>query len=161
MKRIFAIQILIGCFLVAQCKPSNLYVEEGYKYVNGVNHYYKVPGQGEPFILLHGGPGMFHDELYPYLGNWPESNKVIFFDQRGNGKSVMDKIDSTNFTVELMVEDLEALRIEFGIDKLNIIGHSWGGLLALYYAATYPEHVKRLLLTDAAPVNTELLIQSR
>ena len=160
MKRIIAIQIPIGCALFAQCNPSNLHIEEGYKFVNGVNHYYKIVGQGEPFIILHGGPGMFHDELYPYFQELAKSNKVIFYDQRGNGKSVMDKIDSSNFTVELMVEDLEALRIEFEIDKLNIIGHSWGGLLAMYYAVTYPDNVKRLILVDAAPVNTDLLIKS-
>jgi proline iminopeptidase len=160
MKRIIAIQLLIGCILFELGNPRNLYIEEGYKFVNGVNHYYKIVGQGEPFIILHGGPGMFHDELYPYFQELAKSNKVIFYDQRGNGKSVMDKIDSSNFTVELMVEDLEALRIEFEIDKLNIIGHSWGGLLAMYYAVTYPDNVKRLILVDAATVNTDLLIKS-
>ncbi len=58
-----------------------------------------------------------------------------------------------------MVKDLEELRKEFGIDKLNIIGHSWGGLLAMYYTVEYPENVKRLILVDAAPVNTELVIK--
>jgi len=101
---------------------------------------------------------MYHDELYPFFLDFAKTNKVIFYDQRGNGKSFLEKIDSTTFNVELMVEDLEELRQEFAIEKLNIIGHSWGGLLAMYYGVKYPENIKRLLLVDAATVNTELLI---
>ena len=110
--------------------------------------------------MLHGGPGMYHDELFPFFLDFAKSNKVIFYDQRGNGKSTLEKIDSTTFTVELMIADLEELRKEFGINKLNIIGHSWGGLLAMYYAAKYPDNVNRLILVDAAPVNTDLLKKS-
>jgi proline iminopeptidase len=136
-----------------------LNTDEGYKKVNGVFHFYKIVGKGEPFIVLHGGPGMYHDELYPFFLDFAKSHKVIFYDQRGNGKSLMENIDSTTFTVELMVEDLQELRKQFGLDKLNIIGHSWGGLLALYYAVEYPANVNRLILVDAAPVNTDLLIK--
>jgi len=149
---------LASLFLSART-PDTLVVEEGYKKVNGVDHFYKAVGSGEPFIVLHGGPGMYHDELYPFFLDFAKSHRVIFYDQRGNGKSTLARIDSTTFTVELMVEDLEELRKEFGIEKLNIIGHSWGGLLAMYYAVQYPGHVRRLILVDAAPVNTELLIK--
>ena len=87
---------------------------------------------------------MYHDELYPYFQELAKSNQVIFYDQRGNGKSLMDKIDSTNFTVELMVEDLEALRLEFRLEKLKynraLVG---GGLLAMYYTSKYPQNVSR------------------
>lgn len=141
------------------CGPDTLQVEEGFKEVNGVNHFYKMVGEGEPFILLHGGPGMYHDELYPFFLDFAQSHKLIFYDQRGNGRSPLDKIDSTTFTVEWMVKDLEELRKAFGIERLNIIGHSWGGLLAMYYAVEYPDNVDRLILVDAAPVNTKLLIK--
>ncbi len=158
MKNIMIISLLVGLFFCG-CNIENTVIEEGYKNVNGVNHFYKIVGEGEPFILLHGGPGMYHDELFPFFLDFAKSRKVIFYDQRGNGQSTLEKIDSTTFTVELMVEDLEELRKEFGIDKLNIIGHSWGGLLSMYYAVKYPDNVKRLILVDAAPVNTELLIK--
>ena len=140
--------------------PPNLFHEVGYKNVNGVAHFYRVVGQGEPFIFLHGGPGMWHDELVPFFLDFAQTHQAIFYDQRGNGNSLMGKIDETTFTTELLVEDLEALRQEFGTEKLNIIGHSWGGLLGMVYASTYPQNVKRLILVDAAPVNTNLLIQS-
>ncbi len=150
---------ILGVFMV-QCNSDRLMTEDGFKEVNGVKHYYKIVGEGEPYIILHGGPGMYHDELYPFFLDFANAHKVIFYDQRGNGKSILEKIDSTTFNVDLMVEDLEGLRKEFGVDKLNIIGHSWGGLLAMYYGVKYPENLKRLILVDAAPVNTELLIAS-
>ena len=140
--------------------PQELFHEEGYKTVNGIPHFYRIIGQGEPFLFLHGGPGMWHDELVPFFLNFAKSYQAIFYDQRGNGNSLMEEIDETTFTTELLVEDLEALRQEFGLEQLNIIGHSWGGLLGMYYTSKYPQHVKRLILIDAAPVNTNLLIQA-
>ncbi|HKJ39408.1 MAG TPA: alpha/beta fold hydrolase [Anaerolineales bacterium] len=140
--------------------PKDLYHEEGYKQVNGIPHYYRMVGTGEPFVFLHGGPGMWHDELVPSFLEFAQNHKCIYYDQRGNGKSLMKSIDKTNFTTELLVDDLDALRKEFGIEKMNIIGHSWGGLLGMYYAGKYPQNVKRLILVDPAPVNTELLIKS-
>lgn len=160
MKFRLLIFILLGFFICGCNIGKKADYAEGYKNVNGVNHFYKIVGQGETFILLHGGPGSFHDELYLFFLNFAENHKVIFYDQRGNGKSVLNKIDSTTFNEELMVEDLEALRKEFGLEKLNIIGHSWGGLLAMYYAVKYPNNLKRLILADAAPVNPELLMKS-
>lgn len=158
--KVKAQHLLVIILLLTSCNSGELFYEEGYKNVNGVNHFYKIVGEGEPFILLHGGPGMYHDELYPFFLDFAKARRLIFYDQRGNGKSIMEVIDSTNFTVEIMVEDLEELRKGFQIENLNIIGHSWGGLLAMYYATKYPNKVKRLILVDAAPVNTDLLIKS-
>jgi len=142
-----------------QIQPD-LFQEAGYKTVNGVAHYYRIMGEGEPFIFLHGGPGMWHDELVPFFLDFAHSYQSIFYDQRGNGKSLLETIDETTFTTELLIEDLEALCQALGLSQLNIIGHSWGGLLGMYYTSKYPQHVKRLILVDAAPVNTELLIKS-
>jgi proline iminopeptidase len=152
--------VLLTILVICGCNLKKVDIVEGYKKVNGVNHFYKIVGKGEAFVLLHGGPGSFHDELYPFFLDFAKSHKVIFYDQRGNGKSTLSIIDSTTFNEELMVEDLEELRKKFGIEKLNIIGHSWGGLLAMYYAVKYPNNLNRLILVDAAPVNTELLIKS-
>lgn len=142
-----------------QIQPE-LFQKAGYKAVNGVAHFYRIMGEGEPFIFLHGGPGMWHDELVPFFLDFAQSYQSIFYDQRGNGKSLLETIDETTFTTDLLIEDLEALRQALGLPQLNIIGHSWGGLLGMYYTSKYPQHVKRLILVDAAPVNTELLIKS-
>lgn len=123
------LMLLITIASLSACAGTGdqLFLEDGYKSVNGVDHYYKILGQGEPFILLHGGPGMYHDELYPYFIDFAKKNQVIFYDQRGNGKSALDGVNATNFTTDILVDDLEGLRQAFGIEKLNIIGHSWGG----------------------------------
>lgn len=151
--------VLAFIISAAPCFSGDLYQEEGYKHVNGVDHFYRIVGKGEPFVLLHGGPGMYHDELYPFFMEFAQSHQVIFYDQRGNGRSLMESVSTSNFNVELLVDDLDKLRQEFGIQKLNIIGHSWGGLLAMYYAVEHPENVKRLIIVSSAPVNTDLLIQ--
>lgn len=149
-------------FIVASmlsCTPAALKLEEGYLTVNGVDHYYRSVGEGEAFVVLHGGPGMYHDELYPFFLDFARSHRVIFYDQRGNGRSHLAAPDSSNFNVELLVDDLDKLRSLWGIEKINLIGHSWGGLLAMYYAVEHPESMKRLITISSAPVNTELLIQ--
>ena len=133
---------------------------EGFVTVNGVSHFYRMIGHGEPFVVLHGGPGMWHDELFPFFDDLATDHRVVFYDQRGNGKSLMGEITADNFTTDWLVSDLEGLRTVWGFDRINIIGHSWGGLLAMYYAAQYPGRVQRLVLVDAAPANTELLVQS-
>jgi len=133
---------------------------EGHATVNGVAHFYRTIGQGEPVIVLHGGPGMWHEELLPFFDDLAHDHQVIFYDQRGNGKSLMPEITTENFTVEWLVSDLDELRKAWGFDRINIIGHSWGGLLGMYYASRHPHRVERLVIVDAAPVNTDLLMQS-
>jgi proline iminopeptidase len=103
---------------------------------------------------------MWHDELFPFFNDLATDHQVVFYDQRGNGKSLMGEITADNFTMDWLVSDLEELRTAWGFDRINIIGHSWGGLVAMCYAAQYPGRVQRLVLVDAAPVNTELMVQS-
>lgn len=140
--------------------PSDAVSSEGYVTVNDVAHFYRTIGHGEPFIILHGGPGMWHDELLPFFDDLTRDHQVVFYDQRGNGRSLMPEITRENFTVEWLVSDLEELRKAWGFDRISIVGHSWGGLLGMYYATRHPHRVKRLILVDAAPVNTDLVTQS-
>ena len=132
---------------------------EGTVQVGEVGIYYRTVGEGEPFVVLHGGPGMYHDELYPFFLDFARSHQIIFYDQRGNGRSPLENVDASVFSVDLLVEDLEALRTSLDLGKLNIIGHSWGGLLAMYYATAYPENVDRLITVSSAPVNSDLLVK--
>jgi len=62
---------------------------EGFVTVNGVPYFFRMIGRGEPFVVLHGGPGMWHDELFPFFDDLATDHQVIFYDQRGNGKSLM------------------------------------------------------------------------
>jgi proline iminopeptidase len=133
---------------------------EGFLTLNGVSHFFRTVGSGGPFVVLHGGPGMWHDELFPFFDDLATDHEVVFYDQRGNGRSVMPEITMENFTVDLLVSDLDELRSARGFDRISVLGHSWGGLLGMYYASRHPDRVERLVLVDAAPVNTDLLIRS-
>jgi proline iminopeptidase len=120
-------------------------LEEGFVDANGVLIYYKALGNGEPLVCLHGGPGASHDYLLPYLLPLARTNRLVFIDERGSGRS--EKLeDPTGYTVENMVEDVEAVRTALGLGKINLLGHSYGGVLAQAYALKYQEHLSHLVL---------------
>lgn len=133
---------------VAAAEPvaGRVYVQqEGFVDANGVLIYYKKLGQGPPLILLHGGPGASHDYMLPYLLPLMRRNTLVFIDERGSGRS--EKLaDPKGYTVEAMADDVEAVRKALGLGKVNVLGHSCGGVLAQAYALKYGEHVERLVL---------------
>jgi len=90
--------------------PSNVYqINEGYVDAHGVLIYYQIVGHGAPLMIVHGGPGVSHDYLMPYLLPLARSNQLIFIDERGSGRS--EKLeDAAQYTVENMVEDVENVR---------------------------------------------------
>lgn len=125
---------------------SNVYpLQEGFVDANGAMIYYKIIGRGAPLMVVHGGPGASHDYLLPYLLPLARRNKVIFIDERGSGRS--EKLeDASKYTVENMVEDVEAVRQALGLGKMNLLGHSYGGVLAQAYALKYQKNLSHLIL---------------
>jgi len=80
-------------------------------------------------MILHGGPGASHDYFLPYLLPLALKNRLIFIDERGSGRS--QKIENSSaYTVENMVEDVEEVRQELHLGKISLLGHSYGGVLA-------------------------------
>jgi proline iminopeptidase len=157
------IQITLLCFSCIFSSQTLLADEVSHKLVNGVEHLIRIQGKGEPIVVLHGGPGMFHDYLLPYLSPLAEKYQVIYYDQRGNGGS-QTALSQENFTIDQLVEDLEGIRVSLNIEKLTLLGHSWGGLLAMHYGIKYPQHLKRLILANSAPSSSpqmELAIQNK
>jgi proline iminopeptidase len=104
-------------------------------------------------IFLHGGPGGEHRFFLPHLQDLSQYFTLIFYDQRGCGQS--EKAINEEYTMDGEVETLEALRQFFKIDKLNLVGESWGSMLALLYAAKYPNHVNKLFMTAAVGATTD------
>lgn len=100
-------------------------------------------------VVLHGGPGAHHDYLLPGFDSLAAGRTLIYYDQRGGGRSPVDRSVPVGWHEQ--VADLEALREVWGIDRLRIAGYSWGGLLALLYATEHPDRVERLGLVSAAP----------
>lgn len=117
---------------------------------NGLHLFYRVEGHGtDTVVVLHGGPGFDSEGLRPDLKPLTNRHVLLYFDQRGSGHSEMP--DTLQLRADLMVKDLEAVRRAFRIDRMTLLGHSWGGGLAVLYAAAYPEHVARMVLVGPMP----------
>ena len=122
--------------------------------INGVKHFIEKIGTGEPLLVLHGGPGLHHDYLSPHFEKLAKEYQIIFYDQRGCGKTDFPQ-DTSSMNIASYVEDLEAIRNHLGLDKVNLVGHSWGSLLAINYAKKYPANLSRLILISPAPANAD------
>jgi proline iminopeptidase len=119
--------------------------------LNGVRFYYVVGGQAPtgtpPVVFLHGGPGQGSEHFAALAGPFMERElRMIYYDQRGSGWS--ERPVNRDYAITSMVDDIEALRLEFGTPKLALIGHSFGSVLALEYAAKYPNKVAHLIVVD-------------
>ena len=113
--------------------------------VSGGRIWYRVSGveRGVPVVLLHGGPGFSSYYLKP-LEALGDGRLVIRYDQLGCGKS--DSLtDTTKFTIEHFVSELESLRAHIGVDKWHVLGHSWGTILGLEYYRVHPNRVASLV----------------
>jgi proline iminopeptidase len=128
---------------------------DGYASINGTEFYFRVIGEGEPLVFLHGGPGLFHDYFLPHVESLAADFQLIFYDQRASGRSNGD-VPADSVNIENFVRDLDGIREFFDLEKVSILGHSWGGLLALHYTLAHPGRVKKLILVDSAPPNSEL-----
>lgn len=142
--------VLLAVFAGAQSKPqasaTNVFAqEEGFVDANGVMIYYKILGRGEPLMIVHGGPGASHDYFLPYLLPLARHHKLIFIDERGSGRSQKLE-DAGGYTIENMVEDVESVRQALGLDKIDLLGHSYGGALAQAYALKYQRNLSHLIL---------------
>lgn len=109
--------------------------------------FYEVVGNGEPIVVVHGGPGLDHAYLQPGLDALANRNTLVYYDQRGTGRSVA-ALDASGINLDDFVADIEALREMLGHDRITVLAHSFGALLGLHYAARYPESVRALILMN-------------
>jgi proline iminopeptidase len=118
--------------------------------LNGVGLYTRRVGDGPPVVVLHGGPGAHHDYLLPQYDRLARGRALLYYDQRGGGRSPAPREIPVGWREH--VADLEALRDHWGLERLTLLGYSWGGLLAVLYALEHPRRVERLALVASAPV---------
>jgi len=144
--------LLLASLSVATAADAQKVSFEGLKKINGNDLYVKVEGQGEPIIVLQGGPGMNMEYIEPHLKELAKKNKLIFFDPRSTGKSEIPD-DTLGTMHQYLVEDIEGIRKAFGIKKVNLLGHAWGAKMAILYAFKYPNNVKTLVLCSASPLS--------
>jgi proline iminopeptidase len=121
-----------------------------YKTINGCQIYYEVHGKedGEAIFFIHGGPGMGDCRgditAFTSLG---DEYKLVFLDMRGSGRSE----DKPPYTHEQWTADIDQLRKQLGLEKIKMLGGSYGGFLTLEYALRYPENLTHVMLRDTAP----------
>ncbi len=146
--KIFFLFLFMGCVM-----KTSENIKEGFVNVDNISLYYKIVGKGEPVVILHGGPGFDHNSIIQFqeLG---DEFRVIFYDQRASGNS-SGKADSASITVQNFVEDLEGLRRQLKLGKINLVGFSWGATLAMFYGIKYPENLKSLIIAGTGGASIE------
>ena len=120
--------------------------------VEGANLYMREVGSGRTIIVLHGGPDFDHSYLLPELDRLSNSYHLIYYDQRGRGRSAAG-VRPEEVTLTSEIADLESVREHFSLDSVMLLGHSWGTVLALEYALRHPERVSQLILMNPAPAS--------
>ncbi len=95
-------------------------------------------------FVIHGGPGADHTSYKPTLSPLSHKMQIVYFDHRGQGRSARGPKET--YTLENNVEDMEALRQYLGLDKIVVLGSSYGGMVALSYAVCYPQNVSHLIV---------------
>ncbi len=129
-------------------------VTEGYISFKGYKTWYKIVGEKEepgklPLLLLHGGPGACHDYLWSLAAMADTGRRVIFYDQIGCGLSQIGISKPEMWTVDLYVEEVDAVRRTLGLDKIHLLGQSWGGMLAMEYMVRQPKGVASVTIASS------------
>jgi len=138
---------------LAACQASSPF-QEKFISSNGAEIYCRQCGHSDPIIIIHGAPGLTQDYLYPYFAHLSENHLVVFYDQRGCGRS-RSELTENQINVPNFINDIEAIRKALNADKITLLGHSWGGFLGMKYAIQYPDAVHKLILLDTMPASQE------
>lgn len=146
-----------GCSESQDGTTSSQYLvgEGALQEINGTQLFVRRVGQGEPILVVHGGPVLEHGYLLPHLVPLAESHELIFFDQRLCGRSD-GTVDPSSVRVETFVEDIEAVREALGLGRIHLLAHSWGGLLSMRYALTHGENLRSLILLSSMSASSAL-----
>jgi len=120
--------------------------------VPGGSLYARTIGRGPSIIVLHGGPDFDISYLLPEMDTLIDGHRLIYYDQRGRGKSAAH-VRADDVSLASDVADLDAVREHFGMNKVALLGHSFGAVLALEYAVRHPTRVSRIVLLNPAPAS--------
>ena len=123
---------------------------------DGAKLHYRIFGSGQPILIINGGPGLDSEGFAGLAQTLSKQNQTIIYDQRGTGKSTINAINEATISMDLMVDDIENLRQHLGFKQWVVLGHSFGGMLAAYYATKHPEHIQALILSSSGGINLAL-----
>ncbi len=145
-----------ACAAFAAQPTSAVYPDaDGYVDANGVLIYYVEFGKGPPLVVLHGGPGADHTYFLPWLLPLARTHRLIFIDERGSG-ALRAPAGREQYTIEDMADDVEAVRVALGLGKIDLLGHSCGGVLAEAYALKYQQNLSHLILNSTFASTREM-----
>ena len=127
--------------------------KEGTIKFRGFETWYKIVGEQTdarklPLLCLHGGPGVPHDYLESLAAIAATGRQVIFYDQLGCGNS-SHVDDPALWTVDLFVEEVDAVRQALGLEQIHLLGQSWGGMLTMQYMLTQPKGVASITIASS------------
>lgn len=127
--------------------------DSGFVRVKGFNLYYETYGSKESkttLLTLHGGPGFTHHQLLPLtkISERKQPIRIVYYDQLGCGKSERTS-DLSNYVIDRAVDEVDGVREALGLGKICLLGHSYGGSLALEYTLKYPSNVGKLILSSS------------
>ena len=132
-------------------------VEEGFVPFRGGRTWYRSVAAAHedearlPLLCLHGGPGANWLHLKPYEA-LADERRVVFYDQLGSGNSgLLEPHEASIWQPELFVEEVGVVREALGLERVHILGHSWGGMLGMQYAADQPEGLVSLIVESSPP----------
>lgn len=145
------ISIIVGMLFMMACQPKATFTQLNNADTtiitsDSVQLVVKISGQGYPCIFVHGGPGGGFLSFEKMGGQDLEKClTMVYYDQRGSGSSQ----NAANYSLDRMVEDIEELRLTLKTDKVYLLSHSFGGIIAFNYAKKYPSHVSGLILANS------------
>ncbi len=147
-KHIVSLTLILFTTIFVSAQNNKFQHPEGkYLKVNGANLWVETEGSGDPLFLISGGPGGSHVGLHSFSG-LKDSSTLVYIDNYGRGKSEVAN-DPSDYSMNRDVEDVEGIRKALGYDKINLIGHSYGGMVAQQYAIKYPQHLKHLIIANS------------
>lgn len=141
------ITFLIISNTFGQVKKVDSWTDGKYVTVNGAKLYVVTVGEGDPIIVIPGGPGGAHPGYRAFDPLTEKHHQIIYFDAFGRGKSDTAK-NVSEYTLQRDIDDIEGLRKALKLEQVTVLGHSYGGVVAQGYALKYPAHLSHLILAD-------------
>ncbi|MCB9268196.1 MAG: alpha/beta hydrolase [Lewinellaceae bacterium] len=143
---------LTATFTLFNNSKAHAQILDSIKYEYGLLYFHQYgPSSLPPVIILTGGPGNSYTQLEEMAKSMSTKFRCILVEQRGTGRSIPDPFNSKTVNVNSVTSDIKLLMENLHLDQAIIVGHSWGGMLAMNFAATFPDQVEHLVLLAPGP----------